>query len=371
MPKVFRGGSISGVEIGKRIGAGAYSCVFSADNYAIKVYNAKNDDLDYFLNEIAILRKLTDAPSGVVKLHSSGVETYWDAETPYLHAYLIFDLHQTTLAKFLRRDIISPADAINISKQLVSALEYVHGCGVIHGDIKPSNILLDFNEDGYHCVLADFGSSAKLGAVQHYCIGTVPFLPPEFLLEHTAMYLPESDIWSLVLTIYAVFTSANLFDVDGEFNYTYSDYIELPDEPPCGSTESESEDSRDDSDDSTDHEINSRLLAIIYAFLGRPPKFYCEADLFKKYYTSRRNVRDYPQSIEKKCHIVDYLKISMLDDASAFAKHVCHNSLSAEKYCRDFSELIASGLKYSPMRRASLPELSRRLSALATFNPAT
>lgn len=365
MPKVFRGGNIAGCTLGERIGAGAYSCVFSAGSLAVKVYNSKNEDLRYFLNECAVLRKIQPAPPNVVQFRHSGVETIWEGEVPRLHAFLVFDRCQTTISKHMRREDIPPTACVDISRQLLSALKFVHNAGIIHGDIKPSNILLNIDESGYHCVLADFGTSARIGAIQHVCIGTVPYLPPEFLLEHVENYLPESDIWSAALTIYTIFTGARLFDVDGESGYHYSDYIELPEYiENSASTSSEEDEESDEETNPEDHEVNVKLLAIIYAFLGRPPKSLCSADLFKKYYTSARNVRDYPQSIAGICNIAEYVETSMLDEKSAFAKHLFQSSERAQEYCEVFCGLVSSCLKYSPTRRAPIADMLRKLDRL-------
>lgn len=48
---------------------------------------------------------------------------------------------------------------VNVMSQIMYALSYIHGCGVIHCDIKPSNIILSEIAGKPHAVLLDFGIS--------------------------------------------------------------------------------------------------------------------------------------------------------------------------------------------------------------------
>ena len=52
---------------------------------------------------------------------------------------------------------ISPGMALDVAIQIASALTHAHACGVVHRDVKPSNILLDSLGNAY---LADFGLAA-------------------------------------------------------------------------------------------------------------------------------------------------------------------------------------------------------------------
>ncbi|KAI0812810.1 kinase-like domain-containing protein [Xylaria sp. FL0064] len=86
------------------------------------------------------------------------------------------------------------ADALKIMDNLASALSHVHSKSIVHGDVKPGNILYNRKRGA---VLIDFGSSFRFSnsAASMGC-GTPWYLPPEFM-ETSKHSGPESDIWAL------------------------------------------------------------------------------------------------------------------------------------------------------------------------------
>jgi YVTN family beta-propeller protein len=101
---------------------------------------------------------------------------------------------------------LDPARAVAICSQVAAALDAAHARGLVHGDVKPSNVLLDENE---HVYLADFGLSRRLderGADQgeSRAVGTPSYLAPE-QIEGGPVY-GATDVYSLGCLLFECLT---------------------------------------------------------------------------------------------------------------------------------------------------------------------
>jgi serine/threonine protein kinase len=121
------------------------------------------------------------------RLHHSSLIPLLDAGTSGGRRYLVMPLVQgMTLAARISAGPLVGQDVERIGTALAGALECVHADGVVHRDVKPSNILL--GRDG-QIFLADFG-------IASLCDGSRESVAPHFSLTGTAAYLSPEQVES-------------------------------------------------------------------------------------------------------------------------------------------------------------------------------
>jgi DNA-directed RNA polymerase specialized sigma24 family protein/tRNA A-37 threonylcarbamoyl transferase component Bud32 len=135
-----------------------------------------------FLEEAAHLSRLRHP--GIVAVHGVG-------RLPDGGHFLVMDLLEGT--DLAHQPSATDADALRWVAEAADAIEYAHGMGVVHCDLKPSNLLLD--GDG-HVRVTDFGLARSLetGGAAHG--GTQGFMAPE-QADITRSVSPRTDVYGL------------------------------------------------------------------------------------------------------------------------------------------------------------------------------
>lgn len=112
-----------------------------------------------------------------------------------------FYISKNTLSSYIEQDRIkTDEEFMRIAVQLVTAIGYLHGRGIIHGDIKPDNVLVTQQND---IQLTDFGS-VRLEGVPQYGMnsGTLAFQSPQRLKDNICS--KRDDIWALGVTLWCM-----------------------------------------------------------------------------------------------------------------------------------------------------------------------
>ncbi|MFD3571924.1 protein kinase [Streptomyces sp. NPDC058667] len=161
---------------------------------AVKVFRPEGEAQaeERFTDEGRLLAQLQHP--GLVTLYDSGQE---EDGRPFLVMQLI---RGTTLSRRIAVAPMTPAEVARIGCALASALAHVHAAGVVHRDVKPSNILLDETGAPH---LTDFGISRLLDTTTHTAtgvlLGTAAYMAPEQVRGRGVG--PAADIYSLGLVL--------------------------------------------------------------------------------------------------------------------------------------------------------------------------
>jgi serine/threonine protein kinase len=156
----------------------------------------------------------------------------------------VYDIHRTadlcfvtmefvdgvSLRSFLHRHgALKVEEGIAIARQICAALREAHKQGIVHRDLKPENVMLD------QCQVVkvmDFGIARSLDTMGTFTAGTVG--TPAYMAPEQAEGRPvdhRSDIYSLGLVLYEVFTGVAAFTADSAMALAWKQVHEAPVRP--------------------------------------------------------------------------------------------------------------------------------------------
>ncbi|MFB4281418.1 MULTISPECIES: serine/threonine-protein kinase [unclassified Nonomuraea] len=162
--------------------------------------------------ERQLLRTAREARTAAKLNHPSVVAVY-DVVEEGGRPWIVMELvsHPSVEQVVLTTGALPVREAADLGRQVLSALRTAHEAGILHRDVKPSNILLA--DDG-RAVLMDFGIATVEGDASLTRTGMVTgspsFLAPERVRAENAG--PASDLWSLGATLYACMVGRSPFE---------------------------------------------------------------------------------------------------------------------------------------------------------------
>ncbi|XP_072562117.1 serine/threonine-protein kinase PLK3-like isoform X1 [Paramormyrops kingsleyae] len=177
--------------------------IFSGEIFAVKVIPIKDSaGIKESLREVEIMKRLQHQQ---VVNFSHHIE-----DEKFMYIFMELCSRGSMLDILQERETLSKPEVRFYLRQLIEALKYMHGEGILHRDLKLENLLLTEN---LQLKLADFGLATKLKPLKmrqkRFC-GTREYAAPE--VWKMEGHGPEADVWALGCIMYTMLVGAYPFD---------------------------------------------------------------------------------------------------------------------------------------------------------------
>jgi serine/threonine protein kinase len=221
---VASGQPAAGLRLGRwrlerELGEGATARVFAARHVdvarraAVKVLHTERT-LDPVARE-----RFTREADAAARVRHPNVVPLLDAGIEDGVAYVVMDLieGETLAAHLARHGRLAPERTVRLARDLAAGLAAVHACGIVHRDVKPSNVLLQPAGDDLVPVLVDFGAawfadpaSGGTLTLRGELIGTPAYMSPE---QGAGLALDaRADVYALGVLLYECLTGRKPYE---------------------------------------------------------------------------------------------------------------------------------------------------------------
>jgi serine/threonine protein kinase/DNA-binding XRE family transcriptional regulator len=208
------GRAVKGLQLGEKIGSGGFGVVYRALQPSIEREVAVKIILPRYANNPNFIRRFEAEAQIIARLEHPYIVPLYDYWREPDAAYLIMRLLRGGSLEDLLKKGPVPIELVHqYTQQIGLALDVAHRNGVVHRDIKPTNVLLDEEANAY---LADFGIAKKLETFEDHslmetgaAIGSLAYISPEQILDEPVK--PQSDIYHLGIMLFEMLTGHKPF----------------------------------------------------------------------------------------------------------------------------------------------------------------
>ena len=228
MPFII-GENVGPYRLVEKLGKGGMATVFKAYHPSLDRYVAIKALHPAFMEHPGFLERFEREAKVVAKLEHPNIVPIYDFSEYEGRPYLVLKyVRGETLKARLEKSKLTYKESRHIFRVISSALAYAHKQGVLHRDVKPSNVLLDKAGGIY---LADFGLARITETSQTTLSGQMMMGTPHYISPEQAKGLGNldsgTDIYSLGIMMYELLVGEVPFQADTPFSVIH-DHIYTP-----------------------------------------------------------------------------------------------------------------------------------------------
>jgi outer membrane protein assembly factor BamB/predicted Ser/Thr protein kinase len=222
------GTELLGYRIERVLGRGGMSVVYLAEDLRLRRRVALKLLAPALAADDAFRRRFLEESQLAASLDHPNVVPIYAAGEAADELYIAMRYVQGwDLNALVRAGPLEKERAVGICSQVADALDFAHSRGLVHRDVKPSNVLLDEKE---HVYLADFGLTKRVGEVRTVepgLFGTIDYVAPEQIRGDDID--ARADVYALGCLLYACLTGSSPFRRASDAATLYA---HLEEEPP-------------------------------------------------------------------------------------------------------------------------------------------
>ena len=228
MPFII-GENVGPYRLVEKLGKGGMATVFKAYHPSLDRYVAIKALHPAFMEHPGFIERFEREAKVVARLEHPNIVSIYDFSEHEDRPYLVLKyVRGETLKARLEKSKLTYKESRHIFRVISSALAYAHQEGVLHRDVKPSNVLL---EKGGQIYLADFGLARIAETSQTTLSGQMMMGTPHYISPEQAKGLGDldsgTDIYSLGVMMYELLVGEVPFQADTPFSVIH-DHIYSP-----------------------------------------------------------------------------------------------------------------------------------------------
>jgi eukaryotic-like serine/threonine-protein kinase len=192
-------------ELLERVGTGSFATVYRANDTDLKREVAVKKIHDQFLELPEQMERYWQEAQLLASLQHPNVITFFDIDKE--RGWLIMELMQGNLSQRIAGQAMDLKSIRTSLAHCLRALKYLHSRGIVHGDIKPSNMMIDSRK---RVKVGDFGLARRVSDEDGSLLrGTTKYMAPEVVSEDFGEVGPASDLYSLGFAAYELMCGPN------------------------------------------------------------------------------------------------------------------------------------------------------------------